>query len=120
MNKEIKCVYVYETKCLDCGKCITIYYTLPDFGDAPFLRKCIFCDTLYWYSADDEYYIRPLAGQIEGKVCEKCKSALSESLVPTHTHLVCCNNTFSLDDDFVDSVDLDGQTMKSIEVYLIY
>lgn len=121
MEKANKRAYVYHSKCTDSNKLIPkIYYTLPDFGDAPILKKCKFCDTLYWYTLEDEFYIQPLEKQIEGMSCEICNANLSEALVPTHTYIKCCNTVISLDDNFADSVGLDNGIMEDIEVFLLY
>ena len=120
MKKETRRAYVYNTKCFECNKSIPIYVTLPDFGDPPIIKKCRFCDELYWYTPDDEYYRNPLEKQLEGKTCVKCNADLSKALVPIHTHIKCCDTEFSLDDDFADCMNSDGSIMENIEVYLIY
>ena len=120
MKEEIVRVYVYYTKCSFCNKKIPIYYTLPDFGDPPVIKKCKFCETLYWYTPEDEYYRKPLIKQLEMKTCIKCNAELIKSLVPTHTNINCCNSIFSLDDNFAYSINLENGNMEKISVYLIY
>ena len=120
MNKEVKRAYVYEVKCVKCEKNQPVYFTVPDFGDAPIIQKCRFCDTLYWHTPEDEYHIKPLDKQLEGKVCIKCNADLSKALVPAHSHIKCCNMEFSLDDNFSYNIDWDCASMAEVEVSLIY
>ena len=120
MKKETKRVYVYDAKCFECNKAIPIYFTVPDFGDPPIIKKCKFCNTLYWYTPEDEYYKRPLEKQLDGKACVNCNMGLGVALVPTHTHIKCCHSEFSIDDDFAYAIDLDSSVMENVEVYLIY
>ena len=120
LRKAIHRAYVYSAKCIECNKSTPVYVTLPDFGDPPIIKKCKFCDTLYWYSPEDIYYKKPLEKQIEGKNCAICAANLCEALVPTHTHIKCCNTEYSLDDDFINLVDLDYSVMEDVEVYLVY
>ena len=120
MEKAIKRAYVFYTKCVDCNKRISVYHTLPDFGDPSYIKKCRFCDTLYWYTPEDEFYVKCYNEQIMSKACAVCNAKLSDALVNTHTSLRCCNAAFSLDDNFADSVDLDNEVTEDIEVYLLY
>jgi len=120
MKKEVKRAYVYEAKCFECNKIQKIYFTMPDFGDAPIIQKCRFCSTLYWHTPEDEYYIKPLDKQLEGKACIKCDANLNKTLVPTHSHIKCCNVEFSLDDDYSYGISVDSASMEEVEVYLIY
>ena len=120
MKKSTVNAYKYNTICFECGKTISIYFTLSDFGDPPIIKKCKICDTLYWYTSEDEAYIKPLSKQIEGRTCVGCNANLNEALVATYTHLKCCSTVFSLDDNFIDSVSLDNGIIESIEVYLLY
>ena len=47
----------------DCGKLVTIYYTVPDYGDAIKLFICLHCGALFAVNPDAEYYSRvPLTG----------------------------------------------------------
>jgi len=121
MKKNTQNAYKYDAICPDCGKETRIYFTLADFYDAPIITKCKCCDTLYWHTPEDEYYIRPLEKQIEGKKCIKCEASLSEVLVPNHRDIKCkcCKTIFSLADNFADSMKYDSP-MEEIEVYLIY
>jgi len=112
--------YVYNTKCFDCNKTIPIYVTLADYGDPPVILKCKKCGELYMYTLDDVFYRSSLEKQLDGKTCMKCNAILLESLVPTHTHIRCCNNEFSLDDNFSDSINLDSGTIEDVMVSLIY
>lgn len=120
MKKESKRVYVYETKCFECDKPIPVYCTLADFGDPPIIKKCKYCNTLYWYSPEDDFYIKPIEQQLEGKRCIRCDADLQESLVSTHKQIKCCGTEFSLDDDFADSIDPDSAPTRDVKVNLIY
>ena len=120
MKKEIKRVYVYETKCFECTNTIPIYCTLADFGDPPIIKKCKYCSTLYWYSPEDDFYIKPIEQQLEGKSCVQCNADLRESLVSTHKNIKCCGTEFSLEDDFIYSIDLDSNPTIDVKVNLIY
>jgi hypothetical protein len=120
MNPIPKNVYLFEAKCLKCNETKPIYYTLSDFGDAPLIKKCKSCDAHYWYTLDDAHYIRPLDKQLEGKKCIECGVDLSEVLVDTHTHIKCCNSSFSLDADYANSARNNIFNMDKIAVYLIY
>ena len=120
MKKETKRVYVYETKCFVCSKTIHVYCTLADFGDPPIIRKCRYCNTLYWYTPEDEFYIMPIEQQLDGKICVRFSADLQESLVSTHKYIKCCGTEFSLDDDFVDSIYLNSNPTMDVEINLIY
>ena len=120
MKKETHAAYMYLAKCIGCNKVVPIYFTVSDFGEAPILRKCKNCDTLYWYTVEDETYIQPLEKQLEGKLCVTCNTLLNETLVPTHTYIKCDDSIFSLDDDFAVLTNLDESEMENIEVYLLY
>jgi len=88
--------YRYDTKCFECTKLIPIYFTIPGVGYPPTIKKCKYCDTLYWHSITDEEY-GLLEKYIVGKKCVQCHADLSEALVQTHTNIKCCNTSFSLD-----------------------
>jgi len=120
MNQEIKRVYVYETKCFACERTIPVYCTLADFGDPPIITKCKNCNTLYWYSPEEDFYIRPIKQQLEGKSCVRCNANLRDSLVSTHKHIKCCGTEFSLDDDYANSIDLVSNPTRDVKVNLIY
>lgn len=119
MKKVIAKVNKYDAECSICKKKIPIYLMLPDFGDPPIIKKCKCCETLYWYTPDEDYYLKPYEKQIEGKRCEICNANLSENLVLTHKHIKCCGMIFSLDDNFIESMRIDSP-LEKIEVYLIY
>lgn len=120
MKKETRMVYVYNATCVECNNNIKVYYTVADFGDAPIIKKCAQCGELYWYTPDDELYIQPLDKQLREIKCEKCKAELINTLVPTHKNIMCCNNEFSLDDDFAGNNIPPISEMVPVEVYLIY
>ena len=119
MKKETRMVYEFKTKCIDCSKNLTIYYTIGDFGDPPTILHCKYCNEYYWYTFEENAYIRPLPKQIENLKCEKCGAELKKCLVPTHKNIECCYN-FSLDDDFAGSKIPKDCEMVPVEVYLIY
>jgi hypothetical protein len=120
MKKEKKMVYFYSVPCSDCNQIKYIYYTVADFGDAPYIRHCKYCGELYWYTPDDEAYVKSIDAQLNGKKCEKCKADLKNALVPTHRNIQCCGKEFSLDDDFISPNIPPNTAMIPIEVYLIY
>jgi len=104
--------------CFACNKTISVYVSLSDFGDAPVIKKCKYCDTLYAYTI---YYERSksLEEQLKGINCVNCSAELSIALVLAHTHIKCCNTVFSLDDDFSDSFGRDSDLVEDLEVYWI-
>ena len=120
MKQETKRVYLYQTKCFECGKIIPVYCTLADFGDPPIIKKCRYCNTLYWYTPEDDFYIKPIEEQLDGKHCVRCNADLQKSLVPTHEYIKCCGTEFSLDGDFIYSINLDNDHTIDVEVNLIY
>jgi len=123
MKKAIRRAYKFSAKC-PCGKSVDIYITIPDFGDPPIVNKCNICDVLYWYTPDDDYYIKPLDEQVGDKNCIKCNAKLRSSLESTHKNIKCdCGKTFSLDDNFLRSYRIrydNLPSMEDIEVYLLY
>jgi phage FluMu protein Com len=100
---------------------VSVYYTLADFYEAPFIKKCKFCNALYRYTPEDDWYIQPFAKQIENKECVECNARLSEALMSVYTNIKCCNcdTMFSLDDNFTHGMRYDSFT-EEIEVYLLY
>ena len=113
-------VYVFNTACIECSTNKEVYYTVPDFGEPPIIKKCKHCGELYWYSPEDEAYIQPVDKQLSGKKCEKCKTELINALVPTHKNIQCCGTEFSLDDDFAGYNISPVTDMIAVDVYLIY
>lgn len=113
-------VFKHKTVCDECNKEIYVYYTVSDFGDAPILMRCVNCGEYYWYTLDDVAYIKPIDKQLENLMCEKCGINLSDSLTLTHKNIRCCNNTFSLDDNFATNVILPDSEMVLLNVYMIY
>lgn len=120
MQKTTVMVYCYKIKCESCNQDINVYYTVPDFGDSPVIRKCKHCGQFYWYTAEDECYIKPLAEQMDNDKCEVCGAILKNSLIPTHKFINCCGYEFSLDDDFAGNIIPPNNEMVPLEVYLIY
>jgi hypothetical protein len=120
MKKVTKMVYVYNAICFQCNLNVKVYYTVSDFGDAPIIRKCSHCGELYWYTPDDEAYIRLIFKQLIGKHCEKCNTELLDNLIPTHKNIQCCSTEFSLEDDFAGYNIPPATEMVPIDVYLIY
>lgn len=120
MKKERVKAYRYITKCLECNKEVIVYYTLSDFGDAPIILHCTNCGEYYWYTKDDEYYNKPLKEQLNRQKCEKCGVDLSNSLVPAHKDIRCCDYVFSLDEDFATNINPLDDEMVFLDVYMIY
>ncbi len=120
MKKQVVYAYCFEVNCSECNRKKKIYYTLPDFGDPPIILKCKECGELYWYTPEDDAYIRPIRDQLIGKKCVLCGSFLLESLCPTHKYIDCCNQEISLDDDFYRSNPHKESIMEEVEVNLIY
>ena len=119
MKKQVVNAYCFEVKCPECKRTKKIYYTLPDFGDPPIILKCRECGELYWYTPEDDAYIRPIHDQLAGKNCVSCRAVLQESLCPTHKNIKCCSQAVSLDDDFYLS-DPQKSVMEEVKVNLIY
>ena len=120
MKKELKMVYTYMWQCSSCNMMKQIYYTGADFGDAPYIMHCKHCGELYWYTLEDEEYLRPIGLQIEEIKCETCKADLKNALVPIHKNIQCCGMEISLDDDFAGYNIPPVNDMVPVEVYLIY
>jgi len=120
MRKEKVKVYCFKTKCVDCDKEITVYYTLPDFGDAPIMKRCRHCGEYYWYTREDEIYQRTIDEQLDDLKCQECGADLNVSLVPTHKDILCCGYKFSLNDDFASHSIPPNDEMVSLDVYMIY
>lgn len=120
MEKNKVMVYCFKTKCIDCNKEIVIYYTVPDFGDAPVIKRCKNCGEYYWYTPENEAYNKAIEKQLDGLHCEKCNAELKNSLVLTHMNITCCGSEFSLDEDFAGNLIPDGNKMVPLEVYFIY
>lgn len=120
MIKEVRMVYEFETKCIDCNKNIKVYYTVADFGAAPTILHCKYCKEYYWYTFEDDAYIRPFHKQIENMKCINCEADLKNCLVPTHRLIECCGNELSLDDDFAEYKIPNESEMVPVEVYLLY
>ncbi|MDD4095887.1 MAG: hypothetical protein PHP22_06570 [Oscillospiraceae bacterium] len=119
MKKQVVNAYCFEVECPECNGKKKIYYTLPDFGDPPIILKCRECGELYWYTPEDDAYIRPIHDQLAGKKCVSCGAVLQESLCPTHKNIKCCSQVVSLDDDFYLS-DPQKSMMEEVNVNLIY
>lgn len=120
MKKAIKNVYKFSVQCDVCNKSKTVLYTVSDFGDAPHLMRCKYCEELYWYTPEDEAYIKPIEKQLIDLKCVKCGSKLKDSLVPTHKDINCFGTVFSLDDDFTGNAIPPNSDMISVDVYLLY
>lgn len=120
MKREERWVHVYKSHSLHCQKEFKVYYTVPDFGDAPVLLQCRYCNEYYWYTCEDVDYIQPFYKQIENKYCDKCGAALSSCLVAPHKNVDCDGYKLSLDDNFAGNSILEDSAMVSIEVYLLY
>ncbi len=120
MRKEERRVYVYKSHALDCQNEYKVYYTVADFGDAPVLLQCRFCNEYYWYAFEEDAYLRPFHKQIENKYCEKCRVSLNSCLIPPHKNVDGGGYKFSLDDDFAGNSIPNDNEMVSLEVYLLY
>ena len=120
MEKRTVMVFCYKTKCFDCDQEINVYYTTPDFYDAPIIKRCKYCGEYYWYTPEDVSYIRPIKEQLNDLKCVKCGANLNDSLIETYKKLNCCGNEFSLDDDFAGNIIPDNNEMVPIDVYFIY
>ncbi len=120
MKRVIRYAYEYNINCIECGKKLTIFYTVPDYGEAPVIMKCKNCGEFYWYTKDDEFYINPLEKQLLSMRCEKCNLELIDTLVPTHNSIYCCGEKFDLDDNYVGGVIPNNSARKEVPVYLIY
>jgi hypothetical protein len=120
MRKATVKVYVHKFKCFECNKTKTVYYTVADFGDAPHIMHCYNCGELYWYTPEDENYIMPIEKKLTGLKCEKCNSALSTYLTPTHKCICCEGDYISLDEDFAIGSISPNSEMVPVVVYLIY
>ncbi len=120
MNKETVKVYKYAARCIECKEGFDVYYTFADFGDAPVLLRCRHCNEYYWYTPDDDAYIRPIDAQLKGITCAGCGAGLKDCLVPTHKDIECCGYRFSLDDNFADNISLRDDEMTTLQVNMIY
>lgn len=120
MKNQIVRAYVYQFECPKCGEHKPIYFATPDFGDAPIILKCRDCDTLYWYTKDDEYYFLPVEQKIKNLRCCTCSANLENSLVKTYTHIKCCDEEYELDEGFLYSISRDDNPLVDVNVNLLY
>lgn len=123
MKKETRRAFEYNGECIECNGKYSFYYTLADFGDPPIVLHCKVCNALYWYTQEEEDYLRPLNEQINNMKCAICNNNLKDNLVPTHKCVRChkCGDVFSLDDDFDRrNTPPDDNQLKTIKVFLLY
>jgi len=118
LKKVILSTQKYNTVCFICSKEIPIYFTNPN--DLGIIKKCKVCDTLYLYYLYQDKHIQPVEKQLEGKLCINCHQDLNKTLVSTFTNIKCCSTSFTLDDDFDISYNLDADNKEDVEVFLIY
>lgn len=122
MIQAMKKAYSILLNCNYCDNDIKIFFTAPDFGDPPSIVHCRYCNESYWYTPEDEFYIKKLDEQLFNKRCIKCNSQLSDAIVPTYTSIQCncCFNEISFSKDFCGKFIPNDNEMEPIQVTLIY